>query len=236
MSTKTVLPFKKPLVGRQQLALLEKLCNAVAVSGDEGEVRQIVIEQVKPYADELKVDAPGQRAWSPARQSPGTHCKVMIATHMDKVGFMLVESEEGGLFRFELVGGIDERILPAKAVLVGKEHVPGVIGSKPIHLTEKGETEHAIHLADMRIDVGPDKGKLKVATGHVCHPFQRIGPSLCAKALDNRMGVASLIELVRQAPEHIELLGSFHRPGRSRAAWRTRGRLCVQPRSGLRPG
>ena len=209
MSTKTVLPFKKPLVGRAQLALLEKLCNAVAVSGDEGEVRQIVIEQVKPYADDLKVDALGNVLVTRKAKTKNA-LKVMIATHMDEVGFMLVESEDGGLFRFELVGGIDERILPAKAVLVGKEHLPGVIGAKPIHLTEKGEMEHTIRLADMRIDVGPDAGKLKVGDrATFATRFQRMGPSLCAKALDNRMGVASLIELVRHVPEHIELQAAF---------------------------
>jgi tetrahedral aminopeptidase len=209
MSTKTVLPFKKPLVDRPQLALLEKLCNAVAVSGDEGEVRQIVIEQVKPLADELKVDALGNVLVTHKAKSKNA-LRVMIAAHMDEVGFMLVESEEGGLFRFELVGGIDERMLPAKPVWVGKEHVPGVIGAKPIHLTEKGEIEHTIPLETMRIDVGPDKGKLKVGDrATFATTFQRIGPSLRAKALDDRIGVASLIELVRNAPENIELLAAF---------------------------
>jgi len=103
--------------------LLEKLCNAVAVSGDEGEVRQIVIEQVKPLADELKVDALGNVLVTHKTKSKNA-LRVMIAAHMDEVGFMLVESEEGGLFRFELVGGIDERMLPAKPVWVGKSTSP----------------------------------------------------------------------------------------------------------------
>ena len=48
-----------PTFGNSQLKLLEKLCNVIAVSGDEGEVRKIVLEAVKPYADEVKVDALG---------------------------------------------------------------------------------------------------------------------------------------------------------------------------------
>ncbi len=55
----------------------------------------------------------------------------MVTAHMDEVGFMLVADEGEGLFRFETVGGMDVRQLPGKAVLVGKDHLPGVIGPAP---------------------------------------------------------------------------------------------------------
>jgi Cellulase M and related proteins len=124
--------------------LLEKLCNAMAVSGDEREVRSIVLEELKPVASEVKVDALGNVLVTRlGHENPpgGQRLRVMFAAHMDEVGFMLVESDDGGLFQFETVGGIDPRQLVGKSVIVGRDHLPGVIGAKPIHLTEQGELE-----------------------------------------------------------------------------------------------
>jgi endoglucanase len=96
-------------------------------------------------------------------------------------------------------------------VQIGKEHVPAVIGAKPIHLTEEGETERKIPLDALRMDVGLG-GKNKVKVGdRACYAtrFEQVGPSLRGKALDNRLGVATLIELVKHAPENVELLAAF---------------------------
>ncbi len=199
-----------PIIGDAEIALLEKLSNAVAVSGDEGEVRAIVLEQVRPLADEVKVDALGNVLAVRKARQPGA-LRVMLATHMDEIGFMLTSDGEDGLFSFGLVGGIDERILPGKPVLVGKNHIPGVIGAKPIHLQEEDEEERAIPLEALKIDLGPD-GEEKAQKGDratFATAFQRVGPSLVGKALDNRLGVATAIELLRHAPETIELIAAF---------------------------
>lgn len=198
-----------PSIGEPQISLLEKLSNAVAVSGNEGEVRKIVLEDIKSYVDEVKVDALGNvLAVKHALQEPGL--RVMLAAHMDEVGFMLVEGEDG-LFQFQTVGGIDVRQLPGKTVLVGKDHVPGVIGAKPIHHTTADERHNAISLDSLRIDVGMENGS-KVKPGDYATfatRFQQLGPSLVGKALDDRLGVATLIELIRHAPAHIELQAAF---------------------------
>jgi putative aminopeptidase FrvX len=194
-----------------QLKLLERLCNASGVSGDEGEVRAIVLEQVRPIADEVKVDALGN-VLATKHATPGSlkPMRVMLAAHMDEVGFMLTHDEGDGIFRFETVGGVDVRLLAGKTVQVGKEHVVGVIGAKPIHLTERGETERAIPLDTLRIDLGLESKKAKIGDwATFTTKFTRLGPSLCAKALDNRLGVASLIELLKNAPAHVELLAAF---------------------------
>jgi endoglucanase len=135
----------------------------------------------------------------------------MMAAHMDEVGFMLVDDEKEGLFRFAPVGGIDARVLPGKPVLVGREHIPGVIGAKPIHLLEADEREHSVSINTLRIDLGPEgSGKAKPGDWAVfATRFARMGPSLCAKALDDRQGVATLIELVQHAPQNIDLLAAF---------------------------
>ena len=59
----------------------------------------------------------------------------MLAAHMDEIGFMLTHNEDrdDGIFRIEAIGGVHVAYLPGKPVLVGKEHVPGVIGAKPVH-------------------------------------------------------------------------------------------------------
>ncbi len=204
------MSYDAPKIGNAQLRLLESLCNAVAVSGDEGEVRKIVLEQVRPLAAEVKVDALGNvLAFRPGQGE--NRLRVMVAAHMDEVGFMLVDDDNDGIFRFELVGGIDTRQLVGKPVLVGKQHTPGVIGARPIHLTTAAERRHPISIENLRIDVGAENAK-KVKVGDwatFATPFTRLGPSLRAKALDDRLGVTCLIELLRSAPPNIDLQAAF---------------------------
>ena len=113
---------KAPEIGAEQITLLERLSNACGVSGDEAEVRAIVLEQLKPVADEIKVDALGNVLVT-RKAKVEKPLRVMLAAHMDEVGFMLVDSDDNGTFSFAPVGGIDARTLVGKPVLVGKEHV-----------------------------------------------------------------------------------------------------------------
>ncbi|MBI4927630.1 MAG: M42 family peptidase, partial [Anaerolineae bacterium] len=178
--------------------------------GDEQQVRKIVLEEVKPLADEVRVDALGN-VLAVKKAKTGNALRVMLDAHMDEIGFMIVEDAKDGLFEFVPVGGIDARTLPGKMVQVGKDNVPGVIGAKPIHLTEHGETESKIPIEALRIDVGLNGGsKVKVGDrATFATRFRQVGPSFFAKALDDRLGVATLIELLRHAPENVELLCSF---------------------------
>ena len=217
MSDKSLSPsYQPPRIGATQISLLKRLCSACAVSGNEDEVRAIVNEEIHHHVDQLKVDALGNLlAIREARASKTTAgdkpLRVMLAAHMDEVGFMITHDEENGIFRFETIGGLDARQLAGKPVYVGKDHLPAVIGAKPIHLTTPEERNQPFTLETLRIDVGPDNGK-KVKIGDwatFATPFDRLGPSLRAKAFDDRVGVASLIELVKQAPPHIDLLAAF---------------------------
>lgn len=204
----TSTPF---VIGTEQIKLLEKLSNAVGVSGDEGEIRKIIIDELKPFADEIKVDALGNLLARRKARSAVSPMRVMLDAHMDEVGFMVVEDDGEGLYVFELVGGIDERQLPGKPVWVGRDHLPGVIGAKPIHLLEGDEANLPISLSSLRIDVGPGgAGKVKVGDwATFATSFMQIGPSLRGKALDDRLGVATLIELVKHGFETVEVLASF---------------------------
>ena len=202
------MPVSQPSIGNAQLKLLEKLCNACAVSGDEGEVRKIVLDEVTSLADDVKVDAMGNVLVT--RKGRGRNrLRVMLDAHMDEVGFILVSDESDGLFGFQTVGGIDPRNLLGKPVLVGKEHLPGMIGMKPIHLADSAELKRKPSIDSLRIDVGL---KAKAKPGEwatFATKFKRVGPSIMAKAIDDRIGVATLIELVKNAPPNIDLLAAF---------------------------
>ena len=199
-----------PTFGNAQLKLLEKLCNVIAISGDEGEVRKIVLEEVKPYADEIKVDALGSvLATKFGRGRSEKRMRVMLDAHMDEVGFMIVADEGEGLYRFETVGGIDVRHLVGKQVLVGKERTPAVIGGKPVHLMNGDERTRKVPLDALRIDTGLT-GKAKVGDyAGFGTRFRRVGPSIMSKSIDDRIGVAILIELLKQSPPNIDLCLAF---------------------------
>jgi len=197
-----------PTFGNAQLKLLEKLCNVIAVSGDEGEVRKIVLEEIKPYADEVKVDALGNvLAIKQGRGKKRT--RIMLDAHMDEVGFMIVADDGEGVYRFETVGGIDARHLLGKQVYVGKERTPGVIGGKPIHLMDSGERLRKVPVDGLRIDLGLT-GKAKVGDrGSFATKFRRVGPSILSKSIDDRIGVATLIELLKHAPVNVDICAAF---------------------------
>ena len=201
---------QNPELGSAQIELLEKLCNAVGVSGDEHEVRNIVLDQLKSSADDLRIDPLGNVLVK--RIGKGENrLRVMLSAHMDEVGFMIVQGDEDGFFRFEKIGNIDDRLLVSKSVWIGRDHIPGVIGARPIHLTSSEERQRAISIDSMRIDVGPEAAsKVKIGDrGTFATRFAHIGPSLKGKALDNRLGTALLIELVKNAPANIDLLAAF---------------------------
>ena len=205
-----LMKTNKPKIRVAQIRLLERLTNACAVSGDEGEVRKIVLEQVKPHADDVRVDALGNVLVT-CQGSGENRLRVMVAAHIDEIGFMLIHDEGDGIFRFDTVGGIDERQLAGKPVWVGHDKIPGVIGAKPIHLTTAKDRKNTITKDTLRIDIGIEN-KDKAAVGDratFATTFKRIGPSLRAKALDDRIGVATLIELVKHAPPNIDLLAAF---------------------------
>ncbi|MGE5223958.1 MAG: M42 family metallopeptidase [Omnitrophica WOR_2 bacterium] len=208
--------YHGPRLGPAQIRLLERLSNACAVSGDEGEVRKIILEQVRAgfrsgkRQAEVKVDALGNVLVTCPGSAPQARLRVMLAAHMDEVGLMITHEEEKGVFRFQTVGGVDVRQLPGKPVWIGKEHIPGVIGAKPIHLTKSEELKTAISLETLCIDTGLEGNGVKIGdrAAYATH-FVRLGESLRGKALDNRFGVATLIELVKNSPPQIDLLAAF---------------------------
>ena len=196
------------------LRLLKNLSEAVGVSGAESEVREIVREHVEPLADEIQTDVMGNLLV--IRKGPGRRrLRVMLAAHMDEVGFIVVSVGSEGQLKFDRVGGLDARQLLGKPVWVGKDRLPGVIGGKPIHLATRDELKQTVKVESMAIDIGVSKketakGKVKVGTvATFATPFRRIRGTVRGKALDDRLGVTILAELIEHPPEGIELQAAF---------------------------
>lgn len=198
-----------PVLTESDISLLEELSNACAVSGNEKEVRKIVRREIQPIADSFEVDALGN-AIAVRKAKTAEFTRVLIAAHMDEVGFMLVDEEDPGIFRFKCIGGIDPRALAGKAVLVGPDHLHGVIGACPIHLTTPEQRKQTIKETDLRIDLGAENKNIKPGTfAYFATKFSVMGSSVCGKALDNRLGVCNLIRIFKECPENVELIAAF---------------------------
>ena len=186
---------------------LKQLSEAVGVSGHEDEVRQVVIDAITDKVDEYRGDSIGNVI--ALKKGDGTSdLKVMVAAHMDEVGFMISQIEDSGLLRFFKVGGLDDRILPAKMVWIGDKKVPGVLGAKPVHLTERDERNKAIEYKQLSIDIGASskaEAEKLVQRGDYATfavEFVELDPNgetwrtVRGKAFDDRVGCAVLIELL----------------------------------------
>jgi len=181
--------------------LLKQLSEALGVSGNEHEVREIIKDAVKGLVDEIRVDTLGNLI---AVKGKGKRPRVMVAAHMDEVGLMVSWIEKNGLLRFRKVGGIDDRVLVSKTVLVGKERVPGVIGAKAIHLQEPKERENPLRYEDLYIDIGAkskEEAEKKVKLGDFvafATRFEEFGQRKAkGKAFDDRVGCTVLIEALK---------------------------------------
>lgn len=189
------------------LKLIEKLTNASGVSGNESEVRNIIRQEIEKHVDEIRVDALGNlMAYKkPSKNNPSkTLPKVLLAAHMDEVGLMVTSIDKSGYLRFDKVGGIDNRVLLAKKILVGKDKIPGIIGSKPIHLIwRKGEDKKVTPHSDLVIDIGAtsqeDAQKFVSPGDYVMFDtkLEDWGKILKAKAFDDRIGCYLIIELLK---------------------------------------
>lgn len=183
--------------------LLEKLTKASGISGNENEVRNIIIEEIKGHVDSLKIDKIGNII--AYKEGKKTNKKLMISAHMDEVGLLVKEINSLGLIKFMTVGGIDKKILVSKAVVIGKNKIPGVIGAKPIHLQKKEERKRALDIDELYIDIGTNSKeeteKLINIGDYVAFKSDYIefGEGLVkAKALDNRVGCSILINLIKE--------------------------------------
>ncbi len=186
--------------------LLQRLCAARGISGNEDEVRAIILDEIRPYATSVEVSPLGNIiAFKKGAKRPKT--RLMLNAHMDEVGLIVTHITDDGLLKFTLVGGIDRRVLCGKAVTVGNG-VHGVIGAKPIHLLEDEEKEKSVPVKSLYIDIGAaDKAEAEtyVTPGDPVtfdSIFDTAHGSIKSRALDDRAGCAILIGMMKQDLEY----------------------------------
>ncbi len=193
--------------------VLKRLTEAFGPSGFEEEIRQVIYDLVKPYADRVYTDALGSLIVEKNPDAVGT--KVLLAAHMDEVGFMIVDIEDNGLLRFRPLGGVDPRILVAKVVRVGEQRHFGVIGAKAIHLQKPEERTQPLELHQLYIDIGAKNradAENLVEIGDLAvfaTEYEEFGDRRAkSKSFDDRVGCAVLIELLKM-PTSLPLVFAF---------------------------
>jgi putative aminopeptidase FrvX len=179
------------------IPLLRKLSEAPGVSGYENAVRQIVVQEFEPYADEVRTDVMGNVIARKRGQDPNAPT-IMLAAHMDEIGLMVMSLEDG-FIRVRSVGGFDARVLVGQEVMVhGRRDLPGIIGSRPPHVVAPDERNKPIPLTELLIDVGVPSEALDrlVRVGDLItlrRPMVELQSGLVTgKAFDNRASVATL--------------------------------------------
>ena len=184
--------------------LLSALCMLNGVSGDEGAVREFIRAQAAPYASAIRTDALGNLIVLKKGAKP-TGNRLMLCAHMDEVGVIVTKVTEEGMLRFDFVGGVDRRVAIGKPVVLGPDRVPGIIGLKAIHLVSREEEKKVPKTDALYIDIGAkDKEEAisQVQPGtygaFVCEP-EALGNGLWkAKAIDDRIGCAVMLELLKE--------------------------------------
>lgn len=185
------------------IELLQTLCSLSGPSGCEDAVREYIRAQAEPMADLIREDSIGNLMVF--RKGKSTAKTVMLAAHMDEVGLICKGYTDDGCVKFGFVGGVDPRVVIGRRVLFGT--VRGVIGIKAVHLTTHEERKTMPKTKDLYIDIGAADEKAaqkKVPLGTYgvfdssCVAF---GDGLLkAKAIDDRVGCAVLLLLLRNQP------------------------------------
>ena len=193
---------------KSTLAMFETLTELQGVSGDEKRVRQYMEKQLSAYSDEIIHDNLGSVFGVKHGEGP----RVMVAGHMDEVGFMVTQITENGMIRFQPLGGWWNQVLLAQRVqiMTAKGIVTGVIGSVPPHLLTEAQRKKPMEIKNMLIDIGADDRdnalEIGVSPGDSIVPICPFTPmanekKILAKAWDNRYGCGLAIELLKEVQD-----------------------------------
>jgi endoglucanase len=185
--------------------LLERLSNAFGPAGCEDEVRRILARELRDKVDDLQTDALGNLIAFKKGTGPDPRLRVMVDAHTDEVGLMVTRIEKSGLLGFRAVGGIDDRLLLAKGVVIGEERLPGIILAPPVHLTKPEQRKQVITIEQLVIDIGAaskDEAQELVKVGDYAafdtrfRILNRDGlRTVKGKAFDDRVGCAAAAAL-----------------------------------------
>lgn len=191
---------------KESLAFLKEIVNTPSPSGYEERAAEVFRAYTKPFADKVTTDVHGNVA---AILHPDAKLKIMLAGHMDEIGFIVHYIDDQGFLYFKGIGGHDSTIPVGQRVWVhGKKRIPGVIGRKAIHLLEDEERRKKPEMKDLWIDIGAStraEAEKLVSLGDVATfqiEFQALlGDRATARGFDNKMGSFIVAEALRLLKE-----------------------------------
>ncbi len=195
------------MMNEETMQLFKTLTELQGAPGFEHDVRKFMRSELEPVSDEIIQDKLGSIFG--VKKGKENDPKIMVAGHMDEVGFMVSQITRNGMLKFETLGGWWSQVLLAQRVQVMTDNGPviGVIGSTPPHLLEESQRSKPMPMKHMYIDIGADDREDAKAIGirpgqpivPIC-PFTPMANSkkILAKAWDNRYGVGLAIELMKE--------------------------------------
>lgn len=200
---------------------LEELVQLAAPSGHEDEVANYIMTRAESRGIQVKVDTLGNVICQVNQRPAGP--RVAVCAHMDEIGFVVRKIERRGFLRVVRLGGIEEKSLAGKEVLVlanNGEKISGVVGIKAHHLVKPEEKYVVTKVDEIYIDVGTESQeetkKLGIEVGCpvvFSRTFFRRGQRVFANSLDNRGGCAVLLEVLdsidaKRLQAEVYLIGS----------------------------
>lgn len=191
--------------------MLVKLTEVNGIGGNEGQVRELFKELSKEYTEDFVQDGLGGIYGKLQGQDENEDVKLLLAGHLDEVGFMVKEITEKGFLHFVPIGGWWTQVVLAQEVEVttreGKVY-HGVTGSKPPHVLTAEARKKPVDMADIFVDVGAKSKEQAmewgIRPGDMITPYIKTrrmnegSPFLLGKAWDNRIGVAVAIDLLKE--------------------------------------
>jgi endoglucanase len=202
----TLIEIKEDIVDKT-LLWLKKISEVPGVSGFEHRVKDLLLEKINNHVT-VSYDKLGSIIFEKEGQQPGP--KIMLASHMDEIGFMVKNITKEGFIKFVTLGGWWEQVMLGQKVtlLSAKGDIPGVIGSKPPHVLTPEDRKKVVQKREMYIDVGASseeeaKVKFGIRPGDAIVPYSEFTVManeklLMAKAWDNRIGCAIMAEVMEQ--------------------------------------
>lgn len=192
---------------KASLDFLTAMLEAPSPSGYEGPVREIWMDQTRAYADTVTADVHGNAI---AALNPEGQPRVMLAGHMDELGFQISYISDEGYLHFETVGGFDLAIVPGRKVTVhtARGPVTGVIGKKPIHVMSPDDRKKIPKKHELWIDIGAADGKQAKKLVAIGDPvtyepnFEILrGDVAVSRGFDDKMGAFIVAEVMRRVAE-----------------------------------
>lgn len=191
----------------ETLQLFKTLTELPGAPGNEHAIRKFMKSELEKYSDEIIQDNLGGIFGVKKGDDQGP--KIMVAGHMDEVGFMVSQITENGMIRFQPLGGWWSQVLLAQRVEIITNNGPvvGVIGSIPPHLLSDEVKNKPMDIKNMLIDIGADNledaKKIGIRPGQQIVPVCPFTPmanekKILAKAWDNRYGCGLAIELLKE--------------------------------------